>query len=175
MSPSRDSPWRSLWLGMLILAVLTFLEGGGLLRVGHAGIRPDLVLSAVIAWSFLTDSANGSLWGFVGGLMLDGISAGPFASHALALTLVGGLVGMGRLSLYADEQVWAAVSGVAGVAAFYLVKLLVLWLTGWPTPFIQTLRVIIVPSLALDTVCVLAMLPILRATSRRLFPARLVT
>lgn len=172
MHPRRDSLWRHLWLGIVVLALLAFIEGSGLIRLGRSGIRPDLVLSAVITWSFLTNSTNGALWGFIGGLMLDGISAGPFPLHAVALTLVGGLIGTGRLSYYADEQAWAVIAGVAGIAVFYSVTLLILWLTGWGLPLLQALRVLVLPSLVVDAIGVLIMLPVLRAVNRRLFSAR---
>ena len=108
MRRDHDSNWRHLWLGLPLLIVLAFVEGSGRLRFGQARVAPDLVLSVVIAWAFLTDSVHGAIWGFVGGLALDGIATTPFPLYTVALTAAGIAVGVGRLSLYADDRVWGS-------------------------------------------------------------------
>jgi rod shape-determining protein MreD len=168
VSGERNANWRHFWLGLLVLATLAFLQGANLLRFGRSRLGPDLVLAAVVAWSFLNDSAAGALWGFTGGLILDGLSAAPFPLNTLALCLVGALVGAGHLSLYADQTIWATASGLLGALLFYAISLAGLHLAGMAGPFGSTLRTLVLPCLALDTLCVLLFLPLLRRLSRRL-------
>jgi rod shape-determining protein MreD len=158
-------------LAIVVLGLLSLLEGSGQLRLGRVGLAPDLVLSAVIAWAFLSDSSNGALWGFVGGLMLDSLSSGPFGAYALALGAVGALVGGGRLSLYADVRTWGAVVGASGAALFYALLLLLMALSGWGAPLLQTVRLIVLPAVAMDTICVVLLITPMRALQRRFPPS----
>lgn len=168
MGPRRDSLWRPFWVGVVLLGALAMIEGTGAIRFGRAGVAPDLVLGAVIAWAFLNDSVHGAVWGFTGGLFLDGISTGPFPLFTVALTCVGLVVGIGRLSLYADERVWAMLAGFGGAVVFYLVIGSALWLSGWRAPLLDLGRLVLLPTIALDTLFVLLLLPFLKAISNRL-------
>ena len=174
MLRDRRSPWRHLWLGLLLLAILTAAQGTGRLRFGSARVTPDLVLCAVIAWGFLTDSGQGASWGFIGGLMLDSVSTVPFPLHTVALTLVGIAVGSGRLSMYADEVIWAFAAAGLGCTVFYGVMWIGLSFQGWDPPLLSTIRRVILPAVVLDLVGVLVMLPVLRLASRRLTGPKMV-
>src|SRR5690349_21726277 len=78
-------PW---WLasGILFAAALTqssFFPAAGLVRV-----RPDLVLQCVVAWAVLRGAREAVVWAFVGGMLADLFSGGPFGASALALVIV---------------------------------------------------------------------------------------
>ena len=52
------------------------------------GVHPDLVLVLVIGWVTLQGWQEGIIWGLIGGLSLDFISAAPFGIFSLAILLV---------------------------------------------------------------------------------------
>jgi rod shape-determining protein MreD len=157
-----------LWFGLALLALLTAVQGTGRLRFGSARVAPDLVLCAVIAWAFLTDSASGAIWGFFGGLMLDSISSAPFPLYAITLTLVGLVVGGGRLSIYSDEGLWPLAAAALGCFVFYAAVWVGLSFQGWHPPVLLTLRRVVLPACVLDSLGVMVVLPLLRLLRRRL-------
>lgn len=168
MPSDRRSAVGQFLIGLVLLALLATIQGTGRLRLGSARVGPDLVLCAVAAWAFLTDSAQGAAWGFVGGLMLDTVSATPFPLHTIALTLVGIAVGSGRLSIYSDEGLWGLTAGALGCFVFYAVMWVGLSFQGWHPPLLLTLRRVVLPACVLDMLGVLVLLPLLRLVRRRL-------
>jgi rod shape-determining protein MreD len=169
VEPTRRSSWRHLWLGVLVLGVLALADGAGILRFGRLRLGPDLVLAAVVAWAFLGDASAGATWGFLGGLMLDAMSAAPFATHTLPMTAIGAALGAGRLSLYADDQVWVAMAAVAAAAVYYASVIGLMLLQSWPVSLAATVRLLVLPSIAIDGLAVLLLLPLFRLLHRRLF------
>lgn len=78
----------SLYITLPLLTALVLVQNAVLAPISVLGGRPDLVLIAVAVWAFLRGPAEGAVWAFIGGLLLDLFSAGPFGSIALALLLV---------------------------------------------------------------------------------------
>jgi rod shape-determining protein MreD len=169
VGPTRPSSWGHLWLGLLVLGALALADGAGVLRFGPSRLGPDLVLVGVVAWAFLGDASAGATWGFLGGLMLDAISAAPFATHTVTMTMIGAVLGAGRLSLYADDQVWVAMAAVAAAAMYYVCMIGLMLLLSWPVSLAATGRLLVLPSMAIDGLAVLLLLPLFRRLRRRLF------
>lgn len=169
MEQGKRSGWAHFWLGVPVLAFLAMVDGAGVLRFGRARLGPDLVLVAVILWAFLGDAAAGAIWGFLGGLMLDTMSAAPFATHTVAMVAVGATLGAARLSLYADDQAWALVATVVSTAGYYAFVIGLLLLQSWPVSLAASLRALVLPSVAIDAVTALILLPVFRLMQRRLF------
>ena len=46
-------------------------------------VRPDLMLVLVVAWSLLRGVEEGLLWAFIGGVLLDLLSVGPFGGFTV--------------------------------------------------------------------------------------------
>ena len=77
--------------GVMVLALLE-LSVSPYLRI--AGLKPDLVLIAVVAIGSVFGLERAIGWAFVGGLMLDLLSAGPYrplGATAFTLLLIAGL------------------------------------------------------------------------------------
>lgn len=73
---------------MAALAQSTALAG-----VSLFGAHPDLVFLLVAVWAFLRGPIEGAVWAFIGGLLLDTLSGGPFGGFTLALLAAALLVG----------------------------------------------------------------------------------
>jgi rod shape-determining protein MreD len=80
------------------------------------GAEPDVVLVVVVAFAVATDSATGSVVGFVGGLLLDLVppADGTVGRWALVLMLAGWLAGKYRLT--AERGVLSPLFVVATIA-----------------------------------------------------------
>lgn len=69
------------------------MQSSALAGVSLFGARPDLVFLLVAGWAFLRGPAEGAVWAFIAGLLLDALSGGPFGGFTLALLVAAILVG----------------------------------------------------------------------------------
>lgn len=77
----------ALSFGIPILALAAVLQASMIsLWFGSAG--PDLIFLIVLAWSINVDLRKGLVWAFIGGLMLDLLSAAPLGTSSIGLMLV---------------------------------------------------------------------------------------
>ncbi len=82
----------TLYITLPLLTVLALIQDVLLAPVSIMGARPDLVLVAVAVWAFLRGPIEGSLWAFIGGMILDLFSGGPLGGITLGLLVVSFLV-----------------------------------------------------------------------------------
>lgn len=118
--------------------------------VSVLGGRPDLVFLLVVGWAFLRGPAEGAVWAFVGGLLLDLLSGGPLGGIALALVLAAVLAGQqwGRELGSRLLQLVLLVLGACFV--YHLLLLLVLTWTGYPVGWKYGLSHVAAPSALLN-------------------------
>ena len=113
--------------------VLALLELSVTPYVSINGLKPDLVLVAVIAIASILGLPRALGWAFVGGLMLDLLSAGPYrplGATAFTLLLVAGLAAAtSRLFPGGRVAVVVALAFVLGVL-YHLLVLFFLSLRG---------------------------------------------
>ncbi len=121
-------------------------------RVTLWGAHPDLLLLVVMAWASARSLDEGVVWGFIGGLIIDLLSGGPFGATALGLVLA---------ALWAGQP-WGQGFGVAllrllllallGALTCHLVLLIVLAWTGHTVDWGFTLLHVTGPSALLNTI-----------------------
>ena len=76
-----------------MLTAAALAQSTAIAGVSLFGARPDLVFLLVVVWSFLRGSGEGAIWAFIGGVLLDALSGGPFSGFTLALLVAALLVG----------------------------------------------------------------------------------
>ncbi len=110
------------------MTVLALGQEALLARLSLLGARPDLVFAAVLAWGMLRGSAEGMVWAFIGGLVLDLLSGGPMGGMTLALLLIALLAGRrwGRELTPVGLQVF-----LLGLGLGFLYHLLLLTILAW--------------------------------------------
>ena len=112
---------------------LTLLELSVTPYLTVAGLRPDLVLIAVVAIAAVFGLERAIGWAFVGGVMLDLLSAGPYrplGATAITLLLIAGLAaGTSRLFPSGRVAITVALAFVLGVL-YHLLVLFFLSLRG---------------------------------------------
>lgn len=133
------------------------------LRVGNT--QPDLMLLVVGAWSLQRGVEEGAVWGFIGGIVLDLLSAGPFTAFTFALlaaSLVLGIdptTGIGRRSGRPfDSNPLTLIIGVSlATLSFHLVLLVALQLapgTGRATNWLETAGRVVAPRILFNLVLI---------------------
>lgn len=133
------------------------------MQVGNT--QPDLTLLVVGAWSLRRGVEEGAMWGFIGGIVLDLLSAGPFSASMfglLAVSLVLGVdpsTGMGRRQAQPlGANPLALIAGVIlATLAFHLVLLAALQLargTGHPLDWLDAGVRVVVPRIIFNLVLI---------------------
>jgi rod shape-determining protein MreD len=135
-----------------LLTVLALIQDVVLTRISIGGGQFDVVLVAVIAWGLLRGPAEGMIWAFIGGLVLDLFSGGPMGGITLALLIVAFLAG----------QQWGSELGLAYIQLilltlvlsflYHMLLLVVLGWRGYPVNWVYSLPRVAAPSAALNAV-----------------------
>src|SRR5437667_9908170 len=89
-----EGSWMSLPLAAAGAVLLALLELSVAPYLQIAGLKPDLVLIVVVSVASFSGLERAFAWAFVGGLMLDLLSAGPYrpvGATAFTLLIVAGL------------------------------------------------------------------------------------
>lgn len=132
--------------------MVALIQDVGLAQVSILGGRPDLVFLVVTGWALLRGSTEGATWAFIGGLILDLFSGGPFGAITFSLLLVTFLVGrqwgreLGSIFLQLVLLVLIA------CFAYHLLLLLVLGWTGYVVDWRYGLLHVAAPSAILNAV-----------------------
>gem|GEM_PF-2743604 len=166
-SERRGPSWQRTIAAVVGFGLAAFIQGSGYLRLGGAGVGPDLVLCGVLAWAYLYGPGGGAALGFVGGLALDSVSVGPVGMHCLLLAAIGLALGASRLGEYSPDLIWIVAAGLAGSAVFYGAVLLASRLLGTPIPLGAALPQLLLPALVMDTLLVVFLVTLLRRQSRQ--------
>jgi rod shape-determining protein MreD len=81
----------------VVLVVAVLVQSTVLARLTLAGVRPDLLVLAVVSVAVATDPTTGAVFGFVAGLVADLLFDLPVGVSALVYTAVGFAVGTVRV------------------------------------------------------------------------------
>lgn len=108
-----------------LLVLVALLQATIVPDIPGLGIRPDLVLLLVLAWTMARGTREGAVGAFVGGLALDIFSALPLGSHALLLLLTVIPVGWLGTPFYRGNPLYP-IGGAFLATLFYNALLLAL-------------------------------------------------
>jgi rod shape-determining protein MreD len=170
---ARSRRDASVYLSLLILALVVVIQGTLLARLRFFGASPNLLLVVVVCWSLLRNVSEGLLWAFTGGLAVDLIAGLPLGTSSLALMPTCFLADLGRSRIFAGSLPLPILLVALATPVYGWINLLLLQLRGVPVDWIgSTLRVIL-PELALNVLLVLVIFPVLRWLAARLGAARM--
>lgn len=117
-----------------ILVVAVLVQSTVLAEVRLGGVRPDLLVLAVVAVAMASDATTGAVFGFVAGLVADLLFDLPVGVSALVYTAVGFTVGTVRVYVTTSHPlVHLLLAGVASLASVWCCGLLlrVFDLSSW--------------------------------------------
>jgi rod shape-determining protein MreD len=108
-----------------LLILLALLQATVVPAVPYIGIRPDLVLLLVLAWTMVRGTTEGAVAAFIGGLAVDIFSPLPLGSHALVMLLTIAPIGAMGAPFYRGNLVFP-IGGAFLATVLYNVLLLLL-------------------------------------------------
>jgi rod shape-determining protein MreD len=110
---------RLLALGV-VLVVAVLVQSTVLARLRLAGVRPDLLVLAVVSVAVATEPTTGAVFGFVAGLVADLLFDLPVGVSALVYTAVGFAVGTVRVYVTSHRPlVHLVLAGAASLASVW--------------------------------------------------------
>ena len=112
-----------LLLGLLQSSVFPYFE--------VVGIRPSLVLMAAITLATVSNDSRALYWGFLGGLLIDLLSAAPLGVNTLIFTLLVYIIGGQGRRFDRANVVLSILAGVAATVLYYPTVVLTLQLQGF--------------------------------------------
>jgi rod shape-determining protein MreD len=118
----------------LVLVVAVLVQSTVLARLTLAGVRPDLLVLAVVSVAVATDPTTGAVFGFVAGLVADLLFDLPVGVSALVYVAVGFAVGTVRVYVTSHRPlVHLVLAGAASLASVWCCGLLlrVFDLSSW--------------------------------------------
>jgi rod shape-determining protein MreD len=153
-----------------ILGGLMMLQSAIASRIPLMHGTIDLVLLALVAWALQNRVNTAWQWALIGGLLFSLASALP-----VGVMLVGYLGVVGLAELF-KRRVWHVpvlamfVTVFLGTLITHILSILALLLTGTPLPLWQTLNLITLPSLLLNTLLAVPMYALMGDLAGWLYP-----
>ena len=118
----------------VVLVVAVLIQSTVLARLTLAGVRPDLLVLAVVSVAVATDPTTGAVFGFVAGLVADLLFDLPVGVSALVWTAAGFAVGTVRVYVTSGHPlVYLVLAAAASLASVWCCGLLlrVFDLSSW--------------------------------------------
>lgn len=131
------------------------------------GVKADLVLLLVIAWSIRRGAAAGIGWAIVGGVAVDLLSTEPFGVAVLSLGVAAVLAGSIGPSLRRSSALLPlAITPLVSIVTT-LVSALILALVGWPIFWPVTVALVVLPAAVLNSLAMLVVYPVISTIDGR--------
>lgn len=153
-----------------LLVFAAFVQATVLPSLHVLAILPDVTLVLLLVWSALRGIAEGVVWAFGLGLLLDVIALDPFGANALALIGVAVLGGLARRRFFHSNLIVPIVVAVVATFVHALVLLLVRSGQGTGLPLGAVMRVVFLQAL-LNSIFVPPLYLIAGVMDRRLVPS----
>ncbi|MGH2459908.1 MAG: rod shape-determining protein MreD [Chloroflexota bacterium] len=132
-----------------------------------AGVKVDLVLLLVVAWSIRRGVEEGIVWALIGGLAVDLLSMGPVGTSIVGFGIAAIVAGsLGPTLRQVSVLLPLILTPLASIIAM-LASAVVMAAFGWPMPWPATVALIVLPAAVLDSVAMILVYPIVSAADRR--------
>jgi rod shape-determining protein MreD len=163
---------RTLLVGVPLLTLAAVIESSVLpsLRVTGGGTL-NLVLVFVLSWTLAGDWNGGLIWGFLGGLLLDLLSGGPFGASALALVLAAYVASLSEGQFWRSHLLLPLAAALLCTLVYYGVVLLVLALRGAALDWLRAITGVLLPALLINTLASVPAFWLLRFLHELIYPA----
>ncbi len=115
------------------------------------GVKPEMMLLVVVAWSLLRGAREGMVWALIGGLCLDLLSGAPLGTITLALLVVSFLAGLGESSVFRTHILLPIVAAFIATLVYDAITLIILDFTGHSVAWLRSAMYIVLPSMLVNT------------------------
>ena len=157
-------------LAIPLFGLLAILQSAIVSRLPLLHGTADILLIVIIAWALQERVRNAWQWALIAGFIIGYISA-----INIAIPVIGYLVVVG-LALLLRQRIWQvpilAMLAVTFVGTLFVNILTALFLriTGTPLPLLDTLNLIILPSLILNLLLAIPIYALVKDLSEWLYP-----
>lgn len=141
----------SIYLVVPLLATVAILQSSIVSHFRIWGVFADLPLLVVVSWGLLRGSREGLVWGFIAGLTVDLFSGAPFGAATFGLMAVGFLSGLGQSTVFRSQVLLPLITVLLATIVYDMLFLLVVWISGYPVTWLDSLFRLILPSAVLNT------------------------
>jgi rod shape-determining protein MreD len=142
----------TIYLVVPLLAVVAILQSTLVSHFRIWGVFADLPLLVVVSWGVLRGPREGLIWGFVAGLLLDIFSGAPFGAATFGLMAVGLLSGLVKSAVFQSRIVLPMLAVLLATVIYDIIFLIVVWISGYPVAWLDSLFRLVFPSAVLNTV-----------------------
>lgn len=150
LSPAQRLRTLYVGAGVAALALLVTLQASALWRFPVAGVKPDLVLVTVAVWSARRGVREGTLAGFLAGLLLELYSGAPFGTATAAMTVAGFCTAVGEANLFKSNLLLPGVLVPAATLLYNGFFLFLLMSQQYPVDWVGALQLIVLPSMLVN-------------------------
>jgi rod shape-determining protein MreD len=142
----------TIYLVVPLLAVVAILQSTLVSHFRIWGVFADLPLLVVVSWGVLRGPREGLIWGFLAGLLLDIFSGAPFGAATFGLMAVGLLSGLVKSAVFQSRIVLPMLAVLLATIIYDIIFLIVVWISGYPVAWLDSLFRLVLPSAVLNTV-----------------------
>ena len=140
----------TIYLIVPLLAIVAILQSTLVSHFRIWGVFADLPLLVVVSWGLLRGSREGLIWGFIAGLAVDLFSGAPFGAATFGLMAAGSLSGLGQSTVFRSQLFLPLIAVLLATVVYDMLFLLVVWISGYPVSWLDSLFRLVLPSAALN-------------------------
>jgi rod shape-determining protein MreD len=115
--------------------------------MAYHGISPNFMLLLTVSFAFLRGMEQGTLMGFLTGVLTDLATGTFFGIHAFTYLLMGNLCGRFANRVYKDQFFWPVFASLGVTALNYFILALLMVLLGYRFNPISNVQVTLLPML----------------------------
>jgi rod shape-determining protein MreD len=157
-------------IGSALLTFLLILQSSIISRIPLLQGSPDLVLLAVVAWASQKRVETGWLWGIIGGLLVGYVSAVQLPVYLMGYLAAAGLATALRQRMWNVPQLIMLISVIGGTLFVQGLTWVSLRFSENPTSIVESLNLIILPSLLLNLLLAMPFFLVIGDLARLLYP-----
>lgn len=153
-----------------ILSMITIIQSAIVSRLPLLQGTPDLILLVIIAWALQDRVRAAWQWALLGGLMIGFVSIIPIIVPVVAYLVVTGLVLLVRQRIWETPILGMFVMTLIGSLISQTISAITIRISGTPLPILDTLKLIILPSLIMNLLLAAPIFAVIKDLSEWVYP-----
>ena len=157
-------------LAIPILSLLTILQSAVVTRLPLLQGFPDLILLVLIAWALQERVQTAWLWSLFGGLCIGFVSSIPLAIPVISYLLITAIALIIRHRIWENPILAMFLVTFVGSLLSQSIEMGVISISGTPIPWIDSLKLILLPSLLLNLALAAPIYAVVKDFAEWLYP-----
>lgn len=137
-------------ISLPILGFLIMFQSAVVSRIHLLQGTADLVLLSLAAWTLQERVSSAWQWSIIAVLLLSLVTAVPLPALALAYLAVTGISWLVRRRIWQVPILAMLIATFTGTLVVQLVTMAALWMTGTSLPVVESINLVLLPSLLLN-------------------------